>query len=103
MKRNLCVFWMLSVAALSVSLVAAAPDPKPPCRLGDVPVPGFAVPSLPAPDFQRLHAAIAPKGDSERWAELPWETDLAAARQRAAREGKLLLLWIMDGHPLGCT
>ena len=25
------------------------------------------------------------------------------ARERAAAEGKPILLWEMDGHPLGCT
>jgi hypothetical protein len=63
--------------------------------------PAFATPKISPVEFERLHAAVAPRG--EKWAEIPWETDLAAARQRAARENRPLLMWIMDGHPLGCT
>ena len=32
-----------------------------------------------------------------------WLTDLWQARKLAARQGKPILLWEMDGHPLGCT
>jgi len=71
------------------------------CRLAGQPVPGFAVKKLPEEQFRKLHAAVAPRG--ERWTEIPWETDLQAARQRARRERKPLLMWVMDGHPLGCT
>ncbi len=72
-------------------------------EIGGLPVPGLSVPSLSPEQFQALHAALTPRGDSEQWAQIPWQTDLAAARQKAAREQKPLLMWIMDGHPLGCT
>jgi hypothetical protein len=72
-------------------------------RLGDVPVPGFAVTALPPEAFHALHAAVAPHGQGERWTQIPWQSDLQAARQEAAAEGKPLLMWVMDGHPLGCT
>jgi len=65
------------------------------------PMPDLAVKTLDAETFRKLHAEMAPRG--ERWMEIPWETDLQAARQRAARERKPLLMWVMDGHPLGCT
>lgn len=70
-------------------------------RLNGVAVPTFSTQTLPAADFEKLHRGVAP--GKERWAEIPWETDLAAARARSAREGKPLLMWVMDGHPLGCT
>ncbi len=58
----------------------------------------------PSPDdFSRLHALIKPKPAEEKWAEIPWLTSLWEARQKAAAEGKPILLWEMDGHPLGCT
>jgi hypothetical protein len=34
---------------------------------------------------------------------MPWRTDFAAARAEANPAGKPLFLWMMDGHPLGCT
>jgi hypothetical protein len=50
-----------------------------------------------------LLAVIKPAPDEDPWAAIPWQTDLWRARQVAAREGKPILLWEMDGHPLGCT
>ena len=53
--------------------------------------------------FGKLHALIKPGAGEDRWAEIPWLTSLWEARRRAAAEGKPILLWEMDGHPLGCT
>jgi hypothetical protein len=46
---------------------------------------------------------IAPDRDEDAWAKIPWLTDLTQARRVAAGQGKPILLWEMDGHPLGCT
>jgi hypothetical protein len=68
-----------------------------------------AAPATPAagpirPDqFGKLQALIKPDQTEDRWATIPWLTDLWQARKIAAREGKPILLWEMDGHPLGCT
>jgi hypothetical protein len=86
-----------------VAVTAALADGALTCKLGGIDVPGFAVTSLPEARFKALHAAVTPSGPAERWTEIPWQTDLQAARQKAAREGKPILMWIMDGHPLGCT
>lgn len=58
----------------------------------------------PIPDavFADLHARIVPKAD-EKWQSIPWKTDLLEARDLAAKEGKPVFLWSMNGHPLGCT
>jgi hypothetical protein len=53
--------------------------------------------------FGQLHALIKPTAVEDKWAEIPWLASLWEARQRAAREGKPILLWEMDGHPLGCV
>lgn len=50
-----------------------------------------------------LRALIRPQAFETTWNEIPWLTSLWQARQRAAAEGKPILLWEMDGHPLGCT
>jgi hypothetical protein len=63
---------------------------------------GAAEPIRPA-DFGRLQALIRPGPGEEKWAEIPWLSNLWEARRRAAAEGKPILLWEMDGHPLGCT
>ena len=53
--------------------------------------------------FENLHTLIKPKPAEQKWAEIPWLSSLWEARQQAAREGKPILLWEMDGHPLGCV
>jgi hypothetical protein len=61
-----------------------------------------AEPSRPL-DLAALHALIKPQAAEENWTRIPWLTSLWEARQKAAAEGKPILLWEMDGHPLGCT
>jgi hypothetical protein len=89
--------------AVATVVTAASAQTEAPCKLGEVPVPGLAVKALSPAQFTALHREVAPRGEGERWAEIPWQTDLTQARRKAARENKPLLMWIMDGHPLGCT
>jgi hypothetical protein len=58
---------------------------------------------IPERQFDAIRAVIRPTAAEEKWLQIPWRTDLTAARQEAAAAGKPLLLWEMDGHPLGCT
>ncbi|MBM4069218.1 MAG: hypothetical protein FJ271_09775 [Planctomycetes bacterium] len=54
-------------------------------------------------DFAALQRMILPgKGDS-RWLGVAWQpaSNIWAARQKAAREGKPIFLWYMAGEPLG--
>ena len=60
-------------------------------------------PGVDAAALDRDIAAILPRPSEERWLQVPWRTDFAAARAEANRAGKPLFLWMMDGHPLGCT
>ena len=53
--------------------------------------------------FDKLRALIKPDDREDRWAQIPWLTDLWQARKLASQQGKPILLWEMDGHPLGCT
>ena len=42
--------------------------------------------------------------DSELvWEQLPWYVTYHEGLEQAGAEGKPLLLWVMNGHPLGCT
>jgi hypothetical protein len=52
--------------------------------------------------FDHLRAVIKPQKGEDKWAGIPWKTDLWEARKQAAAQGKPILLWEMDGHPLGC-
>ena len=63
--------------------------------------PGWA--EITSNQFLQLTKLCSPAERASGWLELDWEIDLWKARQRAAREGKPIFLWEMDGHPLGCT
>jgi hypothetical protein len=62
-----------------------------------------AVDPVPAEQFAKIHALIKPQTGEEKWTQIPWLTSLWEARKKAAAAGKPILLWEMDGHPLGCT
>ena len=52
--------------------------------------------------IEQLIATIKPSEGEDPFESIPWQTNLWEARTLAAKEGKPLLLWEMDGHPLGC-
>jgi len=54
-------------------------------------------------NFDRWRALIKPSAQEEKWTQIPWQTSLWEARKQAAIQGKPILLWEMDGNPLGCT
>ena len=56
---------------------------------------------IPADQFDKLHALTKPKPGG--FADIPWMTSLWEARTKAAAEGKPILIWVGDGHPLGFT
>src|SRR5262245_10856491 len=56
---------------------------------------------IPADQLDKLRALIKPKPGG--YDDIPWMADLWEARKKAAAEGKPLLVWVGDGHPLGWT
>src|SRR5262245_52551505 len=57
--------------------------------------------AIPADQFDKLHALI--KLQPGGFADIRWMTSLWEARTKAAAEGKPILIWVGDGHPLGFT
>jgi hypothetical protein len=53
--------------------------------------------------FGKVQALIKPDQGEDAWTKIPWLTDLWQARKIAAAQGKPILVWEMDGHPLGCV
>ena len=51
-------------------------------------------------EFVAVRDLVAPRPDEELWKTIPWKTSLLEARALAARQGKPIFLWSMDGHPL---
>jgi hypothetical protein len=86
----------------AVNLLSRLDEPMPLASLLFTAAAAIAGP-MPVEQFTKLHALIKPAPGEDRWAEIPWQTDLWEARRQAAAEGKPILLWEMDGHPLGCV
>jgi hypothetical protein len=59
---------------------------------------------LPVAEMEKLHRLIKPGPGESRWMEIDWYPSVWEARQKAAREGKPLLLWAGSGGapPAGC-
>jgi hypothetical protein len=69
-------------------------------------LPGPVRAAAPAPtpeQFDKIQAMIKPAAGEEKWQQIPWMASLWQARIKAAAAGKPILLWEMDGHPLGCV
>jgi hypothetical protein len=64
--------------------------------------PAAAAPPLTDTEAAKLRKVIRPGIDEDPFDTIPWETNLWDARVKAAAAGKPILLWEMDGHPLGC-
>jgi hypothetical protein len=63
-----------------------------------------SVPEINPDDFARLQAAIRPQPDESPWRDIDWLTSIRGARERAAAEGKPVLVFTAaDGSPLGRT
>ena len=63
-----------------------------------------AVPAIPHSDLDRLLAAIRPQPGESPWRDIPWLTSIREARERAAREGKPIVVFTAaDGSPLART
>lgn len=64
---------------------------------------GLAEDRLDPKKLDAIREIIRPTQRELKWSAIPWMTSLWEARRRAAAEDKPILLWEMDGHPLGCT
>jgi len=61
-----------------------------------------AEPKLTEVEYSSTLKAVRPAPGEDKFDQVPWLTSLWEARKQAAKEGKPILLWEMDGHPLGC-
>jgi hypothetical protein len=88
----------IAVGILALGLLVGVP----PGRSGaDGPKTEDVVAGLTPAQFDKLRALMKPLPGG--FDDLPWMTDLWEARKKAAEEGKPLLVWVGDGHPLGWT
>ncbi len=83
------------VAAAGAALWGAGPGELRPSAAS-------AAPPLAAADVDRVRAVVRPQPGEDAYDAIPWQVSLWEAREKAAVAGKPVLLWEMDGHPLGC-
>jgi hypothetical protein len=61
-------------------------------------------PEIAAKDFQRLYDSIRPQPGESPWRDIDWMTSIRGAREKAAAEGKPILVFTAaDGSPLART
>lgn len=73
------------------------------CHTGETRQIQFTPAELTLQNFDAFVDKISPEPDELAWQEIAWESQLTKAIERANREDKPLLIWAMNGHPLGCT
>ena len=62
-------------------------------------VPAAEPKAIAEKDFDSLHQLIKPSSGESRWQEIAWLTSIHEARQKAAAEGKPIILWSGGGAP----
>lgn len=65
--------------------------------------PDFVVPRLRADSFDAWVSYLTPCADELSWAAVDWLPTYAEGVAAAQAQRRPLLLWAMNGHPLGCT
>lgn len=83
--------WYLATLAMCLPLGAQTVKPQ------------EGAPALTAATFAGLWEHVVPEGSELAWQRIGWRGVLADAVQEAQRADKPLLVWAMNGHPLGCT
>ena len=54
-------------------------------------------------DLEAWSRYLAPRGSELAWESLPWLSSYSDGVLAAQEQRRPLLLWVMNGHPLGCT
>lgn len=80
---------MKLLAALALSLLAGVQEPT--------------LPELSLETFDARLEQILPGEDELSWTGIDWRPSLERAIVEARAADKPILLWAMNGHPLGCV
>jgi hypothetical protein len=86
---------LAAVAALAPSSPLAGQTPEGP--------PARAKVELNDRNYAEWRKHILPDTGELAWQQIPWATTFKDGIVAADAAGKPLLLWTMNGHPLGCT
>ncbi|MDF1700069.1 MAG: hypothetical protein P1V36_02780 [Planctomycetota bacterium] len=53
--------------------------------------------------YEAARDQVLPSEAERRWEEIDWQPTYAGGLRASSDQQKPLLLWVMNGHPLGCT
>jgi hypothetical protein len=84
----------IAVAASIVAVAALASSARPADE---------ARPVLTETTYAEIRDRVLPTADELAFQKLGWRSTLWQAVVEARAAGKPVLLWAMNGHPLGCT
>ena len=60
-------------------------------------------PQADAKSFEAILEHVVPAPEELAWRSIPWRPTLADGMRDAAKLDRPVLLWAMNGHPLGST
>jgi hypothetical protein len=93
----------LALSLTLAGLALAAPQEAAAAEQVASPFGEVAMPTLAREDLAAWRAYLLPTGSEAAFEELPWRATFADGLRSADEAGMPLLLWVMNGHPLGCT
>lgn len=62
-----------------------------------------APPELNDRTYEHWRDYVRPSAEEQCFLEIPWRESFFAAVNEAQETDRPILLWAMNGHPLGCT
>ncbi len=63
----------------------------------------LVLPQLEIAQMEAWREHVRPQGSELAYEEIPWLSEFSEGLQASSDEGKPLLFWAMNGHPLGTT
>jgi hypothetical protein len=54
-------------------------------------------------DIDAQVKSVLPTPTEDKWLSIPWRLNLIEARKESAETKKPMFVWMMNGHPMGCT
>ena len=76
---------------LAAALAACGNEPQDP------------TPTMDVEKLDEYRARILPTDAEVRWSTIDWLPTYTDGLKASSAQDKPLLLWVMNGHPLGCT